>query len=187
MTLSSRMGFTPSKIGSTCASTTYREIANSSAFWFFSPSAGNRAFQGHTPWGNDNVYFDTAGCCDGGTQRINAHINTLPAHGTLYTDAGLTHAIVLNETVTAATVYFKPDANWSGATAFQYAAVDNNGLADATPATASITVAPVADTPVIHVPSSVADFASAGNFSVSPESRIANVSARVSCVFNPRK
>ena len=31
ITLSSRIGFTPSKIGSTVASTTYREIGNSSA------------------------------------------------------------------------------------------------------------------------------------------------------------
>src|ERR1044072_4558896 len=62
-----------------------------------------------------------------------------------------TQAVALNGTVSASTVYFKPDANWSGATAFQYTAIDNNGLADASPATASITVAAVADTPVIHV------------------------------------
>jgi hypothetical protein len=27
------------------------------------------------PWSNGNIYWDTAGCCDGGTQRINADAN----------------------------------------------------------------------------------------------------------------
>jgi len=31
-----------------------------------------RAINVHTPWSNGWVYFDTTGCCDGGTQRINA-------------------------------------------------------------------------------------------------------------------
>ena len=46
---------------------------NSSSFWFHSPTtgAGQRAFQAHAPWGNGSIFFDTAGCCDGGTQRIN--------------------------------------------------------------------------------------------------------------------
>ena len=59
-------------------------IRNSSIFWADSPSSsGNqRGFQAHTPWGNNNIYFDTAGCCDGVTQRISAGIDTL----TGYTD-----------------------------------------------------------------------------------------------------
>ena len=28
--------------------------------------------QAHAPWSNGNIYWDTAGCCNGGTQRINA-------------------------------------------------------------------------------------------------------------------
>jgi hypothetical protein len=55
------------------------DIANGSAFWADSPTAG-RAFQAHTPWSDDVVYFDTDGCCDGSSQRINANINTLPAY-----------------------------------------------------------------------------------------------------------
>jgi|MDTC01.1.fsa_nt_gb hypothetical protein len=49
------------------------DIKNQSLFWTFSPSTGGgeRAMSGHTPWGNNIVYFDTAGCCDGGTQRTN--------------------------------------------------------------------------------------------------------------------
>ena len=29
-----------------------------------------RGINVHSPWSNGNIYFDTAGCCDGGTQRI---------------------------------------------------------------------------------------------------------------------
>ena len=49
-------------------------VADSSGFWFVSPSAGGgRGIQAHTPWSNRNIYFDTAGCCDG-TQRINGGV-----------------------------------------------------------------------------------------------------------------
>lgn len=49
-------------------------VANSSSIWFVSTSAGgtNRGFQGHVPWGDGTIYFDTSGCCTGTTQRINA-------------------------------------------------------------------------------------------------------------------
>ena len=52
-------------------------IANSSTFWFNSPGSGggSRGWQAHTPWGDSNVYFDTAGCC-GGDTRISAGIDT---------------------------------------------------------------------------------------------------------------
>ena len=48
------------------------KVKNSSTFWFGAPSAGanNRNAQAHVPWGNNAIYFDTAGCCNGGTQRI---------------------------------------------------------------------------------------------------------------------
>lgn len=51
-------------------------IAASSAFWGVSPSSNNgeRGIQAHTPWNNNNIYFDTAGCCDAATQRINADV-----------------------------------------------------------------------------------------------------------------
>jgi hypothetical protein len=42
---------------------------NSTAFWGTSPSAvgigGQRGLNAHTPWSDGNLYFDTAGCCDG--------------------------------------------------------------------------------------------------------------------------
>jgi hypothetical protein len=56
------------------------QISSSSGFYFYSPSSsGNqRGFQAHIPWGNDNIYFDSAGCCDGGAQRVSADIHTMP-------------------------------------------------------------------------------------------------------------
>ena len=44
---------------------------DSSSFWAHSPSSNNgeRGFQAHVPWGDGQIYFDTAGCCDG-TQRL---------------------------------------------------------------------------------------------------------------------
>ena len=45
---------------------------NSTSFNAFSASSGSgRAAHGHVPWGGGDIYWDTAGCCDGGTQRIN--------------------------------------------------------------------------------------------------------------------
>ena len=78
-------------------------------------------------------------------------LNSLPANGTLYTDAALTSVAVTGIDYTATgetlTLYFSPDADWNGTTTFRYSATDNSGLADATPATATIEVAPVSDAP----------------------------------------
>jgi len=51
-------------------------IGNSSSVWITSESAGsgNRGFQAHTPWSNNNVYFDTQGCCAADTQRVNGDV-----------------------------------------------------------------------------------------------------------------
>jgi hypothetical protein len=59
------------------------DIAASSAFWLISPSSNNgqRGYQAHIPWSDDNIYFDTAGCCDASLQRINANINTFSGYG----------------------------------------------------------------------------------------------------------
>lgn len=47
---------------------------NNTFFWGVAPSAGNRGISVQTPWSNGNIYFDTAGCCDGGRQRIFVNI-----------------------------------------------------------------------------------------------------------------
>ena len=81
------------------------------------------------------------------------HISSLPANGTLYSDAELTTVLASGDSVAAsgnaATVFFVPAANFNGSTSFQYAAVDNNAAQDATPATASITVGAVNDAPTV--------------------------------------
>ncbi len=75
------------------------------------------------------------------------------SHGQLYKDAGLSQLITGNVTATgsaadnfATTIYFKADANFDGAASFQFAAVNNFGTDDTTPATAKIDIAPVIDT-----------------------------------------
>jgi len=57
------------------------DIAAGSVFWAVSPSSNNgqRGWQAHLPWDNNQIYFDTSGCCDG-TQRINAGIDTFPGY-----------------------------------------------------------------------------------------------------------
>ncbi|MFJ3484682.1 immunoglobulin-like domain-containing protein [Pseudomonas sp. NPDC090202] len=81
-------------------------------------------------------------------------IKSLPANGTLYSDADMQHPLAVGSTVAAAadgtaTVYFKPDANWNGDTGFQFNAVDSSGAANGTSAdtNASIHVNPVNDAP----------------------------------------
>jgi len=57
------------------------DTADSSAFTMNSPGSGNnRGFHAHAPWSNQNIYFDTVGCCDGTTQRISADIKTFPPY-----------------------------------------------------------------------------------------------------------
>ncbi|MCF7534713.1 retention module-containing protein [Pseudomonas petrae] len=85
------------------------------------------------------------------------HFNlvNLGQHGTFYADAAGTQALdgtsVIKATGNSATVYFKPDGDWSGSTKFTYTAVDNQGQADTTPATGTITVNPVTDTPALSL------------------------------------
>jgi VCBS repeat-containing protein len=85
-------------------------------------------------------------------------ITSLPTNGKLYSDATLLNQIALNTTVgaiaNAAAVFFVPDPNFFGAVNFQYASIDNFGLQDGTPATASITVNPVSD-PTAAIPDSI--------------------------------
>lgn len=57
-------------------------IEAGSAFWANSPSvsADQRGFQAHVPWSDSNIYFDTAGCCDAGAQRISSSITLFPTY-----------------------------------------------------------------------------------------------------------
>ncbi len=55
-------------------------VSNSSSVWITSASAGsgNRGFQAHTPWGNNQIFFDTQGCCAVPNQRLNGAIADFP-------------------------------------------------------------------------------------------------------------
>ncbi len=80
-------------------------------------------------------------------------LSGLPANGTLYLDAGLTTMVSAGVNYAASgqqlTLYFAPQADWNGVTTFQYYAIDNLGLADASPNTATLTINAVNDAPVI--------------------------------------
>jgi Ca2+-binding RTX toxin-like protein len=79
----------------------------------------------------------------------------LPAHGTVYLDAARTQAVTTSTVITAssnaASVYFKPEADWNGSTSLAYKAVDNSGAESAQSVTVQLTVTPVNDTPVLTV------------------------------------
>ncbi|MGZ5834691.1 MAG: tandem-95 repeat protein [Xanthobacteraceae bacterium] len=73
--------------------------------------------------------------------------------GILYNDSGLTHLLQVGDLVSvgsggSATVYFHPDQNSSGTSQFNFAAHDNSGAEDSTPAVATIDVQAVNDAPV---------------------------------------
>lgn len=72
-------------------------------------------------------------------------IKSLPADGVLYLDTGRAIPAIVGDLVTEP-VYFLPHPDWNGNTGFTYAARDNGGLEDSTPATVSITVNPMPDT-----------------------------------------
>ncbi|MGB5438795.1 MAG: VCBS domain-containing protein, partial [Gammaproteobacteria bacterium] len=82
-------------------------------------------------------------------------LTSLPANGTLYTDATLLIPAATGSdyaaTAEALSLYFVPNLDWNGVTSFQFAAKDNSGLLDATPATATTTVDAVNDAPVITI------------------------------------
>ncbi|MFM5100206.1 type I secretion C-terminal target domain-containing protein, partial [Aeromonas veronii] len=78
-------------------------------------------------------------------------IQSLPTHGTLFLGSV---AVVANQSIAladAGKLTFKPEPNWSGDTSFKYVAMDNDGLADPTPATVAIKVESVNDAPTLKI------------------------------------
>ncbi|MDB5468925.1 MAG: hypothetical protein JWR84_485, partial [Caulobacter sp.] len=86
---------------------------------------------------------------DSDGQVVSFKITALPAHGVLKDAQG--HVLTVGSVVTAtnngAVVYFTPSADWNGSTTFNYAAKDDDGATDGTPATAKITVTGGNDAP----------------------------------------
>ncbi|MCK6187018.1 tandem-95 repeat protein, partial [Pseudomonas sp. EYE_354] len=95
-----------------------------------------------------------------------------PTNGTFYTDAAMTKAVTgaINAVNGEATVYFKPNANFSGTANFTYTATDS-GNADGSnpltsaPANGTITVTSVNDAPTLDL--STADGGVATGYSTS--------------------
>ncbi|MGB6187896.1 MAG: type I secretion C-terminal target domain-containing protein, partial [Aeromonas molluscorum] len=78
-------------------------------------------------------------------------INSLPINGILLLDGT---PVAANQSVLiadAGKLTFVPSADWNGDTSFSYVAVDNEGLADATPATVTIKVEAVNDLPTLGI------------------------------------
>ena len=112
------------------------------------PSTNNVAASGAEDAASIAVTL-TGGDIDGTVQSF--ALGSLPANGTLYTDAGLTTAAATATDYAASgealTLYFVPAADWNGVTNFDFTAKDDGGGVDASPATATVTVTSVNDAP----------------------------------------
>ncbi|WP_421233717.1 type I secretion C-terminal target domain-containing protein, partial [Aeromonas jandaei] len=78
-------------------------------------------------------------------------IKSLPANGILYLNGV---AVTVEQSITVADagkLTFTPNANWNGNTSFNYAAVDNDGAVDTSPATVTIKVDAVNDLPTLTI------------------------------------
>ncbi|MDH4580587.1 type I secretion C-terminal target domain-containing protein, partial [Pseudomonas sp. BN415] len=121
----------------------------------------------------DTVIAVNLGGSDADGTVASFKLTSLPANGTFYSDAAATSPLstssVINAASNGATIYFKPNANWDGTTTFQYASTDNQGLADATPATGTITVNPANDAPVFGTTSGTATVSEEGLTSGLPD------------------
>ncbi|MFO1200867.1 MAG: tandem-95 repeat protein [Burkholderiaceae bacterium] len=74
-------------------------------------------------------------------------VTAAPAHGALFSDASATQPVTTGTLITGPTIYFKPDADWNGATSFGFGAVDDGGAQSAVAGVATITVGAVNDAP----------------------------------------
>ena len=68
-------------------------IPSTSSFW----AEPGRAMQAHVPWSNGEIYWDTAGCCNGGTQRINANATDFGGWGEDLLDTWHHYVFIKNE------------------------------------------------------------------------------------------
>ncbi|WP_372587214.1 type I secretion C-terminal target domain-containing protein [Aeromonas caviae] len=82
-------------------------------------------------------------------------IKSLPANGILYLNGV---AVTVDQSIAVADagkLTFTPNADWNGNTSFNYAAVDNDGAVDASPATVTIRVDAVNDQPTLSISNDV--------------------------------
>lgn len=81
------------KLDSVTAQTTFKGRSPSS-------SGAERGISVHTTWSDNNVYYDTAGCCDGGSQRISQSIGDIDLtdgwHHFAFTKDGATKTVYID-------------------------------------------------------------------------------------------
>ncbi|MEO7687773.1 MAG: FG-GAP-like repeat-containing protein [Sphingomonas sp.] len=103
-------------------------------------------------------------------------LNSLPLHGTLFDQ--FNNPVTIGDDYIASgfdiglgrwtlPLYFLPDANWSGGADFSYVSLDSNEE-QSNSATATITVDPVADTPLIDPPSGIVSARAGETFTLPP-------------------
>ncbi|WP_275066044.1 type I secretion C-terminal target domain-containing protein [Aeromonas sobria] len=78
-------------------------------------------------------------------------IKSLPANGILYLNGVAVTVDQIIAVADAGKLTFTPNANWNGNTSFNYAAVDNDGAVDSSPATVTIKVDAVNDQPTLTI------------------------------------
>ncbi|WP_235033896.1 VCBS domain-containing protein [Pantoea sp. 18069] len=103
----------------------------------------------------DNIVAIALLATDADGTVVSFQLTSLPVNGTLYKDAAGTQVLSLQDVLAAtgngATIYFKPNDDWSGTTTFNYNAKDNLGQISTSTATGTITVTPVAEDPVVTI------------------------------------
>lgn len=119
------------------------------------PNADNTSVTGD----EDTTVPVTVGGSDADGVVTGVILASLPANGTLYTDAGLSSLASIGTTYAGAAVtfYFRPAANFNGSVSFQFTVVDDSGESDPSPATATINVSAVNDTPTAAADSATVD------------------------------
>ena len=105
-----------------------------------------------SPSGNEDTAITvTLSATDtGGSGIYTYNIESLPSHGTLYIDAGLTNPAVAGTSYASNIFYFKPDPEYSGGASFDYTVTDIAGN-NSTTAAVSITVNAANDAPVATI------------------------------------
>jgi hypothetical protein len=97
------------------------------------------------------------------------NILSLPTNGTLYLDAALTNTVslgVMSTSLTSVPLYFVPTPDFNGTITFDFAAIDNEGIQDASPGTTTIQVIAVNDAPLVTAPGNTFSFTEQGSVNI---------------------
>ncbi|MGL6539239.1 type I secretion C-terminal target domain-containing protein [Aeromonas hydrophila] len=113
------------------------------------PETANKQANGQEDAGSIAIPTLSGSDIDGSV--VSFTIKSLPANGILYLNGV---AVTVDQSIAVADagkLTFTPNANWNGNTSFNYAAVDNDGAVDASPATVTIKVDAVNDLPTLTI------------------------------------